>query len=1223
MKKIAIFIFFLLSISLSAQTLTDSVALRAMLVGRALPQERVYLHFDNDAYYLGENIWFKAYVTSHNDDRATNHSKVLYVELVAPEGYVVKTQKYKIADDGTCNGDIFMDPLYLSGYYEVRAYTRYMLNWGNEAVFSRVFPVFDKVNNGDWGFCNILDRRRGNNVIKEEDCNLIFYPEGGHLVYGLQSRVAYELTGNKGKDINDAVTILADGKELLTTTPQHMGKGSFLFTPQEGVKYKAIVKTKNGDGNLRTSTFALPEIEKEGVVITLEAADDSVIVNVANNYSESTELGFLVAHRNSIGFYNKSHERIFQIKLPKNEIPEGVNRAIVFSGKTPLAERLFYVRRDTLLAGDHQTVKLKITENDRDINSVGPKPYDRIRINIEREDGKPIYDDCSFAISVVDNSGMHATSWGYNLNTYQLLGSELKGYIANAYQYFDPMNKNRDEHLELLMLTHGWTAYDWNKLVIENLENVTMPEKGLYIRGKFFRRVMSTKMGERGKLNIYPQPYSQVRIDYSNDSDDIITTIFRTDDKGRFTIEIDEFYGKQVLALSPRTVFKHSGRVNYAFSLDRYFSPASRRYHYAEIFNTDDKELLANSGNIHSLGFNEYLLNEVEIKAKKQHRKYAPPVSELRLDYLDEWEYANDVTYLQGPIENENIFKAREEVKERVADMMIAKYGMVDDDSLNQLFIHDPRRDALVEYDHVLSANDVLKSVMERYHSFKGWIQPVVIKTPYKKEEKPLIDEDYLHGVNVEKMTNFKELIITSDREKCSALYMGDENNYLKNKIYAHENKGKHSIFYDGFLTGGFYGDFSLPAWLNGEGTEMLKRLFSSTKYFTGRNENPDHLACFVPYIKSDSLKGVVPDLSVSTSTRRYTSLLGYTESKQFYSPDYSKQQPDESDYRRTLLWQPSVKPVDGKLNIELYNNSVCNSYSVRAIAYNNGVFYSNDSFIENRELEHIPVTSNKPTTNFKEEQQPDSLFWNECKREFDLAEIYFNQKRYSKSIVTYAELVQYGYLPAFYRVGYSYLYGLGLKQDLELAFVFFKNAAEKKHPESQYEYAMMLKDGKGCEKSIEAAVYWLEKSAEQDCPEALEELGKCYLNGVATLVDSVAAKKVFRKAALHGKRDALYNYGILMIEDGIEFDEGLGTPHDCITSAANKGCSDALRYLMYYHDSLHEYDSAYRYALKLYQKGDVEVVKYLADCYFYGRGVKKDKKLAKELYREAGVAEW
>lgn len=1220
MKKIFLLIFSLFSLVLSAQTMTDSVALRAILMGRALPQERVYLHFDNDAYYLGENIWFKAFVTSHNDDRATNHSRVLYVELVAPEGYVVKTLKYKIADDGTCDGEIFLDPLYLSGYYEVRAYTRYMLNWGDEAVFSRVFPVFDKVNNGDWGFCSILNRNRGDKEEKETECGLTFYPEGGHLVYGLQSRVAYELTGNKGKDIYDEITILADGDELLKTTPFHMGMGSFLFTPQEGVSYKAVVRTRNSKGNMKTFSFSLPKIEKEGVVISLKEQGDSVLVDISNNYTESTELGFLVAHRNSIGFYKKIAEKGFKIKLPKSAVPEGVSRAVVFSGETPLAERLFYVRRDTLLVGDHRSVRLKVSEKGSSGNFFEAKPHDKITIEIEREDGKPLDDNCGFAVSVVDNAGVHATSWGYNLYTYQLLGSELKGYIANAHQYFDHENEKRDEQLDLLMLTHGWTSYDWGKLAAGSLENVVLPEKGLYIRGKFYRRVISNKMGEKGDISIFPLPYNQVRLDFSDNLGDVVTTTFRTDDKGRFTIEIDEFDGKQVVALSPRTIFKHSTRVNYAFSLDRYFSPSPRRYHYAEVFNVEDKERLANSGSIYSLGFNEYLLNEVEIKAKKQRRMYAPPVSELRLDYLDEWEYANDVTYLQGLVENEKVLKAREKVKEVVADMIMSKYGMVDEDSLDLLFIKDPRRRALVEFDNVLSANEVLKSAIDRHLKLEGWLQPVVVKNPFEKEDIPVVDEEYLHGIDVEKMTNFKELVITSDREKCGVVYMGDEDGYIDNNSRAHANKGNHSFFYDGFLTGGFYGEAILPSWLNVEDKNSLKSLFSSTNYFIGRNKSPDYLACFVPYSEGDTLKGIIPDLSVSTSTRRYTSLQGYTESKSFYSPDYSKQRPDGEDYRRTLLWLPSVKPVDGKLQVEFYNSSLCSSMGVKAVAYSNGVFYSNDKITENRDADFEIPKSIK--SDFKEEVLFDSVFWNDCKREFEKAELYFNQRKFSKSIVTYIELVQYGYLPALYRVGYSYLHGLGLKQNSELAFIFFKNAAEKKHPASQYEYAMMLMNGEGDGASADAAVYWLEKSAAQGCPEALEELGRCYLNGVGTPVDSVAAKEMFRKAALHGKGQALYNYAVFMLEGGVERDEELGTALDCITSAAEKWCKDALRFLMHYYDGLKEYKTAYDYAFKLYQGGDIEAARYMADCYYNGRGVKKDKKLARELYREVGVVE-
>ena len=84
-----------------------------------------------------------------------------------------------------------------------------MLNRGKESIFSRVFPVFDKVHADNWDFKNMLDRRRGFLVDIEQDdskhglerevewinaqlpvADVMFFPEGGHLVNGLESRVA-------------------------------------------------------------------------------------------------------------------------------------------------------------------------------------------------------------------------------------------------------------------------------------------------------------------------------------------------------------------------------------------------------------------------------------------------------------------------------------------------------------------------------------------------------------------------------------------------------------------------------------------------------------------------------------------------------------------------------------------------------------------------------------------------------------------------------------------------------------------------------------------------------------------------------------------------------------------------------------------------------------------------------------------------------------------------
>ena len=116
-------------------------------------QEKVYLHFDNTAYFQGDVIWFSAYVVNAATQTPAQ-SKVLYVEILSPNGVVLKQLKLKI-ENGQVHGSL---PLVESpteearalrgvmalpsGFYEVRAYTRTMLNFDNDAgVFSRVFPV--------------------------------------------------------------------------------------------------------------------------------------------------------------------------------------------------------------------------------------------------------------------------------------------------------------------------------------------------------------------------------------------------------------------------------------------------------------------------------------------------------------------------------------------------------------------------------------------------------------------------------------------------------------------------------------------------------------------------------------------------------------------------------------------------------------------------------------------------------------------------------------------------------------------------------------------------------------------------------------------------------------------------------------------------------------------------------------------------------------------------
>ena len=99
---------------------------------RFYPQEKVYIHMDNRSYFLGDTIWFKAYVVEANTHELTTMSKILYVELLNESGVLLECKKLQV-ENGMCHGEFALDEEYRTGYYELRAYTRYMLNFGNNS----------------------------------------------------------------------------------------------------------------------------------------------------------------------------------------------------------------------------------------------------------------------------------------------------------------------------------------------------------------------------------------------------------------------------------------------------------------------------------------------------------------------------------------------------------------------------------------------------------------------------------------------------------------------------------------------------------------------------------------------------------------------------------------------------------------------------------------------------------------------------------------------------------------------------------------------------------------------------------------------------------------------------------------------------------------------------------------------------------------------------------
>ena len=467
MTKLLLSALLLLCSAASAQQSTLQEQAKAILMqgahinhfNRLCPQEKVYLHFDNTAYFQGETIWFSAHVTKATEGTVAD-SKVLYVELLSPTGVVLRQQKLEVVN-GRCHGSL---PLvdasveeanakrgvlsYPSGYYEVRAYTRAMLNFDAHGCFSRVFPVY-KAPEKEGDYTNPqMDIYKGSGIERPEtaenkELNIDFLPEGGHLIMGVPNRIAFKATGQNGLGVTIESITLADGTPL-PLSPQHFGMGSFLYTPTErNMKVKVYSAGKS-------HSISLPQAESEGYALRLTPrADRTLQIAIATLRPEADRLlGYTLTHHGKCTLIDTltMRERTFSRTIPTHTLPTGVYQFALFdAGGTLYATRMFFVNNGMAAAPVTVTT-----------DKLSYKPFEQVKLHLQvHEEGNH---HLSLAVRDAADYGTGATD---DLRSYMLLSSELKGYIENPSYYFEADDEERRMALDRLMLVQGWSRYDW------------------------------------------------------------------------------------------------------------------------------------------------------------------------------------------------------------------------------------------------------------------------------------------------------------------------------------------------------------------------------------------------------------------------------------------------------------------------------------------------------------------------------------------------------------------------------------------------------------------------------------------------------------------------------------------------------------------------------------------------------------------------------------------
>jgi hypothetical protein len=90
--------------------------------------EKIELFTDRSIYAVGENIFFSAFLYNPTGQASTCWSRVIYLDLVTPDGTSVARGKYP-SDCTHAEGYITVPEQLLTGNYYLVAYTRWMLNY--------------------------------------------------------------------------------------------------------------------------------------------------------------------------------------------------------------------------------------------------------------------------------------------------------------------------------------------------------------------------------------------------------------------------------------------------------------------------------------------------------------------------------------------------------------------------------------------------------------------------------------------------------------------------------------------------------------------------------------------------------------------------------------------------------------------------------------------------------------------------------------------------------------------------------------------------------------------------------------------------------------------------------------------------------------------------------------------------------------------------------------
>jgi hypothetical protein len=403
-------------------------------------QEKLYVHTDKSFYVTGEILWFKIYCVDGSTNKMLDLSKVAYVDILDNNHTAVMQAKIALKD-GKGSGSLLIPVSLINGNYQLRAYTSWMKNFNAAYFFEKQVTIV-----------NPLKTPTAQVKAVSPLFDVQFFPEGGHLVSGLAGKIAYKVTGPDGKGVGCKGAIVDQKNDTAVRFKTlKFGIGSFVFTPRANSVYRAVLNINN-----QVTVKGLPGISESGYIMQTIANNEGWDVNIQNTDVKAASRVFLLVHSKhavKIALEAALSNGNAHFNISKTKLDDGLTYITLFDDKQrPLCERLVFKR----------PVKKLIINPATDGQVYNTRKKVSLSILTQDQDHKTL--PANLSVSVFRADTLQNEDRGH-ISSYLWLCAELKGHVESADYYLENTDKDADEALDNLMLSQGWTQFDWNNVL--------------------------------------------------------------------------------------------------------------------------------------------------------------------------------------------------------------------------------------------------------------------------------------------------------------------------------------------------------------------------------------------------------------------------------------------------------------------------------------------------------------------------------------------------------------------------------------------------------------------------------------------------------------------------------------------------------------------------------------------------------------------------------------